>query len=163
MNSTKLLLVALMATIATSSVLLAQVDFSSCADDLDRVRRRASYAADAAREAETAQTDYDQCRSDPKFYDLLRDGCSSKSLRLRSTISDLQSAFDDVARAMRNATSSCGIGTVSRSSITGVSESNQGMCATLRSAKSRLSIDSLMSVCKSNMPESECKACIAAP
>src|SRR5262245_24494159 len=60
-------------------------DWSSCASDLDSLRRRSSDASSAAedadskkREFDNAAEDYRRCRSMPDLYDVFKDGCRMK-------------------------------------------------------------------------------------
>jgi len=101
---------------------LLAADWSSCHDDLDTLRRRASDASDAAEqvyqaadEVETKRQEWQHCREYPAVYDLMRDGCRSQrsdyeSARdeFESVKSQLESELDDVDSTIRSTSLSCG-------------------------------------------------------
>jgi len=103
-------------------------DWSSCADDLDRLRRGARNASDAAEQAkyaaeqaEYAREELENCLMFPDVYDLLEDGCQSYRWDYESARSDYESAYseyesarsnveselDTVGRRIRNVNGSC--------------------------------------------------------
>src|SRR5580698_6526507 len=77
-------------------------DYSGCHDDLDRLRKGASEASDAAEHAKTARDDLDECREYPDTYDLMRDGCRSLRSDYESSITDLEGKMDDLDDRLRS-------------------------------------------------------------
>lgn len=84
------------------------LDLDSCHDDLDRLRRGASDASDAAEEAKSKSDEFDDCKRDPELHDLLGDGCRSRRGDFASALSDLESKMDDLDSRLRSVQSSCG-------------------------------------------------------
>src|SRR5579863_1767787 len=83
-------------------------NFGSCRDDLDRLRKVAADASEAADHAQSKMEDYDDCRSDPQAHDLMSDGCRSQRSDYESAVSDLESKMDDLDSRLRDVQSSCG-------------------------------------------------------
>jgi len=166
----------LLALLAAPPSVYAQVDFSACADALDTLRRRARDASDPAMQADSAKMEFDRkrdkynnCRQFPQVYDLFRDGCQnqlrearSASEELDSAVSTLESALDDVDRAVREVASSCG-GGVSTTNVPGVTENHQQFCQIVRRFRGRLDTERLKTSCQQNMTAAECNACLSAP
>src|SRR5437016_12471470 len=67
------------------------LDLGDCHDELDRLRRAASDASDAAEEGHSKRGQFEDCKRDRETYDLMADGC-------RSRWSDYQSALSGVDR-----------------------------------------------------------------
>jgi len=144
------------------------LELDSCHDDLDRLRRIAADASDAAEDAHSKSEDFEDCRRDPEIHDLLGDGCRSRRSDYESALSNLESEMDHLDSRLRSVESSCGYEfTINRMSAVEASQSR------LESAKRRLcaSINKLISLgmtpnnalqmCKSSADEQWCKACLA--
>jgi len=156
------------------------VDWASCGSALDDVRSAADNASDLAQEAgqakdefESARDEYQECRQFPEVYDLLKDGCQSQREEAESARENLEvavqsvtDALDEVDRAMSDVGDSCGhqiVHTTRAQPVPGVSAGNQKICSTLRRSRNGTSSASLMGLCKTVMPETECRACLSAP
>ncbi len=151
---------------------LLAADWSSCHDDLDTLRRRASDASDAAEqvyqaadEVETKRRELQDCRAYPAVHDLMRDGCRSQrsdyeSARdeFQSAKSNLESELDDVDSAIRSASLACGY---SFSNAAGaVGPRVDGMCRLMQRYKGRLPFANLLELCKQSKSETDCKKCL---
>lgn len=152
-------------------------DWGSCASDLDDLRRTAEDASSEAEdagskkeEADQAEDDLRQCLQFPEIYDLLRDRCSGKRSdyevarsSYRSQLSALQSSLDDVDSKVRSVSSSCGYN-ISRMPSTAPSVPqgvrSPAQCAVYLRYKGRLSVQSLMQLCRKQMSAEECKKCL---
>ncbi len=64
------------------------LELDGCHDDLDRLRRTASDASDAAEGAKSKFDEFEDCRRDPEFHDLLGNGCRSRRSDYQSALSD---------------------------------------------------------------------------
>jgi hypothetical protein len=152
-------------------------DWSSCASDLDDLRRRADDASTAAEDAnqkqrrfKSAEDELRQCRQYPQVYDLMRDRCQSKASDLdstrsfyRSSLETLRSSLDDVDSKIRSAASSCGfdLGRVlgpPPAVPAGVRSPER--CAVYLRYKGRLPQQSLLDLCSKQMTLDECKKCL---
>lgn len=150
-------------------------DWSSCADDLDRLRRASRDASEAAERAESAKQEFEDKREDlqncinyPDIYDLMQDQC--QSLRwdygsaksdYESALSDLESELSTVESRIRSVEWSCGV-SFSRTSggATRPKSRKQRDCSVFRSFIGKLPIDTILDYCKKYMSESECKKCL---
>jgi hypothetical protein len=83
---------------------LSVVDWSSCNDDMDRLRRRSADAADKAEEVESAKDDYDRCRRNADEID----SCRGRRSSYESLLDEFRSLLDDVQSGYRSAMNSCG-------------------------------------------------------
>jgi len=149
-------------------------DWSSCADDLDRLRRAARDAADAAEQAESARQEFESkkeelenCLSYPDIYDLMQDNCQSirwdyESTRddYESALSTLESELDTVLRRFRSLEWSCGVQYTPRTSIKPKVSQKNRTCKMLQSYKGKMPIKSLLGLCKKYMSEKECRECL---
>jgi hypothetical protein len=152
-------------------------DWSSCASDLDDLRRRADDAASVAQDTESKQRrfksagdDLRQCLQFPQIYDLLNDGCQNKrsdydSARssYHSQLSSLQSALEDVDHKIRSSNSSCGVELTrvqgpAPAMPAGVQRPEQ--CAVYLRYKGRLPYSSLLEICTKNMSADQCRKCL---
>jgi len=152
-------------------------DWSSCASDLDDLRRRAADASTSAEEADqkqrrlkSAEDELRQCKQYPQVYDLMRDRCQSKASDLdsarssyRSSLAALRSSLDDVDSKNRSAASSCGfdLGRVlgpPPAIPAGVRSPEQ--CAVYLRYKGRFPKQTLLDVCSKQMTLDECKKCL---
>ena len=152
-------------------------DWSSCASDLDDLRRRADDASTAAQDADqkqrrfkSAEDDVRQCRQFPQIYDLLRDGCQSKRYDLdsarssyRSSLDSLKNSLDDVDSKIRSSASSCGfdLGRVlGPTPAVPAGIRNPDQCALYLQYKGRLPKAPLLEACSKNMSLDECRKCL---
>lgn len=157
-------------------VVFGQVDFVTCAGELDRLRRKARDAESVAQVAASAdqqfaakQEDFYRCRRNPKLYDLLNGDCSRQARDARiaaseldSATTNLQSSLDEVDRAIKGVAGSCGgASATSAVPIIGVTESNQSMCRLVRRYVNTLGRDTVLKTCRQSMSEVECGACLA--
>lgn len=166
--------------LAASSPLLFPIsiyaaDWSSCASDLDSLRRGASNASSMAEEAdskkrnyENAVEEYRNCRSMPSVYDLLRDGCRSKASdaeyarsTYRSALSELEYALNDVNSKYRFMASNCEM-TTGATATPGPSRSNNAspLCALYARYIGKLPKEVLLDTCRKSNSATECAKCI---
>ena len=143
------------------------LDLDACHDDLDRLRRTAADASDAANDAKSKFDDFEDCRRDPGVHDLMGDGCRSRRNDYESALSDLESKMDDLDSRVGSVQTSCEYEfTINRMSAVEASQRH------LEAAKRRLcaSIKKLivlgmppanaLQMCKANSDEQFCKACL---
>ena len=147
-------------------------DWSSCHDDLDTLRRRASDASDAAEqvaqaadELDTKRREWEDCRTFPGVYDLLGDGCQSQRLdyesardEYESAKSTLESNLDDVDSAQRSVSVSCDY--AFGSAMGPGRRPVDSLCRLLQRYKGRVPSASLMETCKKSRSEQDCKKCL---
>lgn len=155
-----------MSFLAPFSVSLA-VDWDSCADDLDRLRRASRDASDVANDVKSKTDDFENCRRFPDVYDLLRDRCQSKRWDYQSAMQSLKSELDTVDSRIRSVRLSCGY---NLSSIEGPptglapsplrSQSDQ-LCELYRSYRGRLPMQNLLELCRKSISDAECRKCLA--
>jgi len=132
-------------------------DWSTCASDLDDVRRAARDASDIANEVESAKSALENCRNYREGYDYRYDQCRSKLSSYNSEIDRLNSELDTLNRRIRSASSSC----TDSSPRVGGSRRPTNKCETYRQYLDRLPLESIIRVCTSSMTEAECRACLA--
>ena len=151
------------ATVARAPVL----ELNSCHDDLDELRKKASDASDAAESAKSKSDDFDDCKQDPETYDSLRDSCRSDRSEYESALSDLESKMDDLDSRLHSVQSCCGYAlTVNRMSPSEASQhhleaAQRRLCNSyIGFIGSGLSPDNVVQMCKANMGEQWCKACL---
>lgn len=151
---------------------LLAADWSSCQDDLDTLRRRASDASDAAEqvhqaadELETKRQEWQDCRAFPAIHDLMRDGCRSQrsdyeSARdeFESAKSNLESELDDVDSAIRSTSLACGYSFSNAGGAVGTRV--DPMCRLMQRYKGRLPTANLLELCKKSKSEADCKKCL---
>lgn len=147
-------------------------DWSSCQDDLDRLRRRASDASDAAsnvrdaaERAERKRREWENCRTFPEVYDLWRDRCQSPQREYEgarrsyeSVKTDLESKLEDVDSVLRSVESSCDYSFGARGA--GTPYSGDPFCRLLQRYKGRVPTAALLETCKKSRSEEECKKCL---
>lgn len=152
-------------------------DWSSCASDLDDLRRRADDASNVAEETDSKQRKFKsaeeelrQCVQFPQVYDLWRDGCRSKRSEYdsarsayRSQLDSLKSALDDVDYKIRSASSSCGYDMTrmlgpAPTVPAGVQRPEQ--CAVYLRYKGRLPLPALLDACSKHMSPDQCRKCL---
>jgi hypothetical protein len=157
------LVILLFSTLCAWSVAYT-ADWDSCADDLDRLRRAARDATDAANEVKSNADDFENCKRYPDMYDFFRDRCQSKAYDYKSAVSTLESELNTVDRRVRSVNSSCGIDISSiRSAPAARSRapsSENRMCDLYRSYKNKLPMKNLLEACTKSMSEAECKKCL---
>lgn len=157
------LMVFFFATLCASSANSA--DWDSCADDLDRLRRAARDATDAANEVKSKAEDFENCKQYPDTYDLMRDRCRSKAYDYQSAASTLESELNTVNSRVRSVSSSCGMdlssmGAASPTRPRAPSSGNR-MCDLYRGYKNSLPLETLIKTCTQSMSEAECKKCLS--
>lgn len=162
------------ATALIAGVLLAaptahapSLELDSCHDDLDRLRRTAADASDAAEEAKSKADEFDECRRDPESRDLLGDGCRSRRSDYESALSDLETKMDDLDGRLPSVQSSCGYElTINRMSAVEASQrrleaSKRRFCTSLKGLVSLgMPPDKALQMCKASADEQLCKACL---
>ena len=143
------------------------LELDSCHDDLDRLRRTASDASDAAEDAKSKSDEFEDCRREPDVHDLLGDGCRSRRSDYQSALSDLESKMDDLDSRLDSVQSSCGYEfTINRMSALEASQprleaSKRRLCASLKGLVSLgMPPDKALQMCKANADEQLCKACL---
>ncbi len=144
------------------------LDLDGCHDDLDRLRRAASDASDAAGDAKPKSDDFDDCKRDPEVHDLMGDGCRSRRSDFASALSDLEGKMDDLDGRLRSVQSSCGYNfTLNRLSGVEAAQyrleaSKRRLCASLQGlVRSGIPPESALQMCKaSSADEQWCKACL---
>lgn len=143
------------------------LDLDGCHDDLDRLRRAASDASDAAGDAKSKSDDFDDCKRDPEFHDLMGDGCRSRRGDFASALSDLESKMDDLDGRLRSVQSSCEYDfTLNRLSSVEAAQyrleaSKRRLCTSLQGlVRSGIPPESALQMCKANSAEQWCKACL---
>jgi hypothetical protein len=154
-------IVVAMGILTTATVAHAPLlDLDSCHDDLDRLRRTASDASDAAEDAHTKSDEVEDCRRDPQLHDLLGDGCSSRRSAYQSALSDLESKMDDLDSRLHSVQSSCGYEfTVNR--MSSLEAAQRRLCTSYkRFIGSGMTPDNVLQMCKVNMDGQWCKACL---
>src|SRR5437667_8049320 len=143
------------------------LELDSCHDDLDRLRRAASDASDAAEDADSKRKDFEDCKRDPDIYDLMRDGCHGRQSDYQSALSDLESKMDDLDSRLQSVQSSCGYEfSINRLSSLEAAERHQ------QAAQRRLCVsfqgflglgippNSVLQMYEKNMDVQWCKACL---
>jgi hypothetical protein len=140
------------------------VDWDSCAQNLDRLRRASRDAVDAANDVKSKAEEYENCKRYPNIHDLMRDRCQSKAWSYENALRTLESALVTVDSRIRSVSSSCGydltsIGSAPYSQPNPPSSTNR-LCDLFRSYKDRLSPDTLFNICTQSMPESDCRKCL---
>ena len=160
--------------------------WSSCSSDLDDLRRLTSDASSIASSVDSAHQRYKSaqdelrnCLQFPQVHDLLRNGCSDKrsnyesaTSSYRSELSNLQSGLDDVNRKIRSSKDSCGVNLTQMDSTSipalptlpstpRAISSEDLRCASFQSFKGQYPVATIMKVCKLQMSESECRACLS--
>ncbi len=150
------------------------VDWSSCASDLDDLRRAADDASTAANSVTTAQRQFDEAKEElenclryPQIYDLLRDRCQSKRWDydsalsdLRSRLSSLQSELSDVESKARSVSSSCGYEiSIGARPQPRLPPSAGQHCALYLRYSGRIPTPQLIEMCSKYYPENECRKC----
>ena len=68
-------------------------DLSSCADDLDRLKRASNDASYKASEANSKSDDFDSCRRGSPSDQYGQDECNRKSNDYRSALNDLKASW----------------------------------------------------------------------
>jgi len=151
--------VALSGALALFVVSARAVDWDSCADDLDRLKRAARDASDKANEVKSAAEELENCKRYPSSE---YDGCRSKASSYQSAVSDLESELSTVDSRIRSARSSCGysLGGTGTAVRTTRQPTENPMCELYRSYKDKLPLEYLVKACMQSMSEAECKKCL---
>ena len=143
------------------------LDLDDCHDELDRLRRAASDASDAAEEGHSKRGEFEDCKRDRDTYDLMGDGCRSRWSDYQSALSDLESKMDDLDARLQSVQSSCGYEfSINRmSSLEAVQRHQQAAQRRLYvSFQGLLGLgmppNSVLQMCEKNMDVQWCKACL---
>jgi hypothetical protein len=142
-------------------------DWSTCADELDRIRRSARDASDIANNVNSKAEEFQNCRRYPDMYDLMRDRCQSKGWDYQNALSSLKSELDTLDRRIRSASSSCGYNLASIEPGLAApprpapANRNESLCEVYRPYRDRLPIANLLELCRKQMSEAECRKCLA--
>ena len=133
-------------------------DWSSCAYELDRLRRAARDAADKANEVNMKAQDLENCRRYPKDYGYGDDKCRSKLSDYEIVVSSLDSKLITVESRFKSAHVSCS------STTAGPARRPSGnyLCDLFRRYIGQLSFEKLLEVCVQSMSEADCKKCLTA-
>jgi len=165
-------------------------DWSSCADELDRLRRAAADASEAAEhvqeykeELESKKRELEDCLSYPDSYDVMHDRCQSirwdyeSALSdYKSSLSDLESELNTLESRLRSVQWSCDfqfilamppkIPKVQEKKLPRVLEKEppkvqkKDPCSLYQKYKSSIPKATLLELCKKSMSEDECKKCL---
>jgi hypothetical protein len=142
-------------------------DFESCQDDLDRMRKLAADAADAAGDAHSKMEDYDDCKRDPEGHDLSGDGCRSRQSDYESAVSDLGSKMDDLDSRLRDVQGSCDYDfslnrlSSAEAAARHLDAANQRLCLSFKHLTSLLSRQNALQMCQAQQSADWCEACLA--
>jgi hypothetical protein len=164
MNITRLVLISVV--LITVSLASAS-DWSSCQDDLDRLRRGAEHAAYTADRVRSKEDDLEKAQQNLRSCRTRSTDCWSEQSRYRSVLSDFESAkialesdLDIVSSRIRSVESSCGYDLGQGGFTTSGSRPGDRMCLLMRQLKDSLSNDALLDMCKKSKSEEECKKCL---
>jgi hypothetical protein len=148
--------------LAISSINAIGADWSSCGDDLDRLRRASRDASDAANNVKAAIDEYESCKSFNSF-EKEYDGCRSKFSDYEYKLSTFNSEMSTVESRIKSVSYSCG----SSGSISFEETQNNKpqafkdrMCSIYKPYKGKLSPKTLMQQCVKSMSELDCKKCL---
>jgi len=147
-------------------------NWSSCADELDRLRRAARDATDVAQEVESAKqeleskkNDLENCLNYPNIYDLMHDRCRSRRWdydsaldNYKSHLNNLESELSTVESRIRSVQWSCDY-QFSLSLPSGTLP-KKDPCSVYQNYKNKLPSATLLEICKKSMTEDECKKCL---
>jgi len=143
------------------------LELDSCHGDLDRLRRAASDASDAAEDADSKREDFEHCRRDPDTYDLTGNGCLSRRSDYQSALSDLESKMDDLDSRLQSVQSSCEYEfSINRMSSLEAAQRHQlaaqrRLCVSYQGFLTLgLPPNSVLQLCEKNMDVQWCKACL---
>ncbi len=143
------------------------LELDSCHDDLDRLPRTAADASDSAEDAKSKSDEFEACRRDPEFHDLMGNGCHSRRGEYQSALSDLESKMDDLDSRLRSVQSSCGYEfSINRMSSLEAAHRRQEaaqrrLCASYKGFIGLgTTTDNVLQMCKANMDVQWCKACL---
>ena len=93
-------------TVATTAQ-TPTTDLDSCHEDLDRLRRMSSDAAEAASDAQSKKEDFANCKEYPETYDLVGDHCRSTEDEYKTSLNDLEDKMDDLDHKLRSIQDTC--------------------------------------------------------
>ena len=139
------------------------LELNGCHDDLDRLRRTASEASDAAEDAQSKREEFEDCRQDSEF----NEGCLSKRTDYESALSDLEGKMDDLDGGLQSVQASCEYEfTINRMSAVEASHrrleaAKRRLCASLqRIVRLGMTRYNALQMCKSNTDEQWCRVCL---
>ncbi len=134
-------------------------DWDSCHDELDRMRKIAAEASDAAENAHSQQDDYEECKRFPEIHDLWHDGCRSKRRDYESAASDAESKLDDLDTRLSRVQESCSYEfTLNRMSRTDAAQYH--LCTSYRRLAQSVGRDNALQMCGKNMSTEWCASCL---
>lgn len=140
-------------------------DLSSCADDLDRLRKASRDASDQASTARSKQSDLEDCRNDRDGAEYKNDRCRDKASDFESAMSSLRSEMDTVDGRIRSARTSCGYNLTSidgtATTLPRPEGTGDSQCDLYRGYRGKLPFDALIKTCSQYMSEGDCKRCLA--
>lgn len=150
-------LLALCGTLTNAGAL----DLSSCEDNLNRLKRASSSAADAASEANAKVESADRCKSDRSSYEYRHDQCRDASSDARNALRDLKSALDDVDSKVKRVSADCGYEVNGRTygGVSSKQTTGDAHCDGYREYLGKLPYQTLMTTCSQYMPTDQCKKC----
>lgn len=127
-------------------------DWDSCHSILDDLRSHSDDASSKAEEVSEAETRLKHCREDEE-----RSGCESEARRYQNAKEELESALGDVQGDITSASVSCGFDPSKPRTLADI---KVRFCRTLLRQKAYVSTNGLLSSCKQNMTEEECRKCL---
>jgi hypothetical protein len=146
--------------LATGTAMAQSLALGSCEDELDRLKKRATDASEAAETAKSKLDDLDECRRYPETYDLLHDGCRSRRSDYESAMDDLQSNLDDIDSSLRSVQDSCGYN-FSLKTMSSADAAQRSLCRSYKRLMSLgVSPSDVLKQCKPQMGDNGCKACL---
>ena len=151
---------------ATQSI---SADWDGCHDELDNTRKAAADASDAAEEAHSKLTDFEDCKQDPDTYDLMHDNCRSLLADYESATSDAENALDDLDTRLRSVQDTCGFEftlnklSASEAAQKRLDSANRRLCTSYKRFIPTLSAANVLAMCKQSQSEEWCKACLGLP
>jgi hypothetical protein len=136
-------------------------DLDSCHDELDGLRRTASDASDAAENAHSKLTDFDDCKRNPELHDLVGDGCSGRRSDFQSAQSDLESKMDDLDSRLHSVQDSCEY-EFTLNKMSSLEVAQRRLCTSYRKFEALgLTPENVLQMCKAkSSDEGWCKACL---
>jgi hypothetical protein len=139
----------------------------SCHDDLERLRKASSEAAEAADDAKSKRDDLD-CRQDPELRDLMQDHCRTAARDYQSALSDLEEKMDDVDGSVRSVQDSCDYQfTINKLTSIEASQrrleaSKRRLCASYHNLVDLgMPRDTALQMCKTQTDEHWCNQCLS--
>ena len=148
---------------------MSATSWDSCQDDLDRMKKTAAEASDAAGDAHRKMEDYEECRNDPETYDLLRDDCRSLKSDYESAVGEVENTMEELDSRLRDVQSSCDYNfTINRMTSAEaaqhhLSAAQQRLCSSYKHLVPLATSQNVLQMCKAQQGEQWCKACLGIP